>query len=314
MATLIELLVKIQLIDERQQVSVLSRAKSTSGGHIVQQIAEKGYATEGTIARAISVELGLPRIDVQQTPPEAQALALLDARLCAERFILPVALRDNDELLWLAMADPTDQDVIGLVRRRTQKRVRPAVASPTEILRAVRTCYGAAGAGMEQQPEEPPAEKLNPIELREDTSAQPFEVVNVGEDISGAALSRLAEQLGVAVPDSVPSRTLRGTRSLPTPVQIPLATPPRETPAPTIPPQTDPRLRALRGVNSLDDLFRTAPPGPITGDDLGPDDAMTLEALRASLEKGAQVLRTVVELCVEKGAVGRDDLKRKTPR
>jgi len=122
--SIIDLLVKIQILDERQHDAVESRSRSPAGGHIVQQVAEMGYATEGTVARAISVELGLPRIDLAMTPPEPAALALLDARTCADRFVLPIALRESGELLWLAMADPTDQEAIGVVRRKAQKRVR----------------------------------------------------------------------------------------------------------------------------------------------------------------------------------------------
>src|SRR2546428_5974831 len=114
--SILDLLVKIQLLDERQHDAVLSRARSQAGGHIVQQVAEMGYATEGTMARAISVELGLPRIDLAMTPPEPGALGLLDARTCVDRFLLPVALREGGELLWLAMADPTDPEALELVR------------------------------------------------------------------------------------------------------------------------------------------------------------------------------------------------------
>src|SRR5207302_2897444 len=142
----------------------MSRASSRSGGHIVQMVNELGYATEGTVARAISVELGLPRIDLSMTPPESAALALLDARVCADRFVLPVALRENGELLWLAMADPTDQDAIGVVRRRTQKRVRPAVAGPSEILRAIRALYFSPNAGTDRR-EAVDAAKLAAMEI-----------------------------------------------------------------------------------------------------------------------------------------------------
>src|SRR5207253_790958 len=147
MGTILDLLQKVQLIDDRAHDAVRSRTRSRSGGHIVQQVAELGLATESSIARAVSVELGLPRIDLQMTPPETAALELLDARICADRFVLPVALRENGELLWLAMADPTDEDSIAVVQRRTQKRVRPAVAGPSEILRAVRQLYEAPAAG-----------------------------------------------------------------------------------------------------------------------------------------------------------------------
>src|SRR5581483_5497826 len=179
-ASITDLLVKIQILDERQHDAVMSRSRSTAGGHIVQQVADMGYATEGTMARAISVELGLPRIDLAMTPPEPAALALLDARTCSDRFVLPVALRENGELLWLAMADPTDQEFIGVVKRKTQKRVRPAVAGPTEILRAVRTLYANASTSS-TQPEHVETGKIEAIAIESAEDSSPYEVVNVAD-------------------------------------------------------------------------------------------------------------------------------------
>jgi type IV pilus assembly protein PilB len=267
--SIIDLLVKIQILDERQHDAVESRARSSGGGHIVQQVAEMGYATEGTIARAISVELGLPRIDLLTTPPEPAALALLDARTCADRFVLPIALRESGELLWLAMADPTDQEAIDLVRRKTQKRVRPAVAGPSEIARTIRTAYKGDASQ---------AAQVEPIEIENVESEAPFEVVNVGEDIGGDnPLSRIARQLGVDVPAGAPSK-----------------------------PETAPEQF------TLEELFAPLTrPGPIGTDDLQPSDISSLEALRASMEKGALVLRSLAELCVEKGVLTLKDLKRK---
>jgi type IV pilus assembly protein PilB len=280
-SSIIDLLVKIQVLEERQHDAVLSRSRSSSGGHLVQQIAEMGYATEGTVARAISVELGLPRIDLAMTPPEGAALALLDARTCADRFLLPVALRENGELLWLAMADPTDQEAIALVRRKAQKRVRPAVAGPTEILRAIRTLYAAPGAG-HGQPEGVQNEKLAAIEIASAEDETPFEVLNVADDIGGSPLSRIAEQLGVEVPANIPSRAHKsGTDT---------------------------------GPLRMEQLFTPATrTGPIARDDLAEGDLSTLEALRTSLEKGALVLRSLAELCVEKGVFTREDLKKRKP-
>jgi type IV pilus assembly protein PilB len=210
-SAIIDLLVKIQLLDDRQHDAVMSRSKGGTGGHIVQQIAEMGYATESTVARSISVELGLPRIDLSMTPPEDQAVALLDARTCADRFVLPVALRENGELLWLAMADPTDEESISVVRRRSNKRVRPAVAGPSEILRAVRVVYSAPSAGM-NLPEDVTREKLAAIEIADQQeNPDSFEVMSVGEDISSSPLSRIAAQLGVEVPANIPSRSRRSS-------------------------------------------------------------------------------------------------------
>jgi hypothetical protein len=324
-ASIIDLLVKVQLLDERQHDAVMSRSSSRSGGHIVQQVAELGYATEGTVARAISVELGLPRIDLAMTPAEPAAVELLDSRICAERFVLPVALRENGELLWLAMADPTDQEAIGVVKRRTNKRVRPAVAGPTEILRAIRLLYAApnAGTGKAEQVDQA---KLAAIELENQESEEEegaFEVVNVADDIDGSPVSRIAKQLGVEVPANLPSR--KRAESEPPAIQSGGS---RAITA--IPPKTDPRIKQPKGkpqapatsapppvskTLTFDELLTpVTTPGNIGKHDLTDEDLSTIEALRSSMEKGALVLRSLAELCVEKGLFTREEMKRRNQK
>jgi type II secretion system (T2SS) protein E len=308
-AGIIELLVKIQILDERQHDAVMSRSASRGGGHVVQQIAELGYATEGTVARAISVELGLPRIDLSMTPPEPAALALLDARTCADRFVLPVALRENGELLWLAMADPTDQEALGVVRRKTQKRVRPAVAGPTEILRSVRTLYSAPTAGS-GKPESVQDDKLAAMEIENAGEQEAFEVVNVADDIDGTPLSRIAKQLGVEVPAHMPSH--RDPSAPPIEARVSRA-------LSSIPPKTDPRIKQRASPPppplSFDELLSPATRGgAVSVDDLTDEDLSTLEALRSSMEKGALVLRSLAELCLEKGVFTREEMKRRNAK
>jgi len=290
--SILDLLVKIQVLEERQREAVQSRARSGSGGHLVQQVAEMGWATEGTVARAISVELGLPRIDLSMTPPEPPALAMLDARTCADRFVLPVALRENGELLWLAMADPTDEDALEIVRRKAQKRVRPAVAGPTEILRAVRALYASAASS---QPEPIHDEKLAEIEIESAEEEAALEVLTVKDDARGVSpLSRLARELGVEVPPEMPSRghmDARGTE-------------------PASPAKTDPSPSPF----TLEELFAAgSQAGQIELDDLGENELTMLEAVRSSLEKGALVLRALAELCVEKGVFTREEFRQRKP-
>jgi hypothetical protein len=269
---LIELLLKIQLIDDRQHDSVLSRRRSSAGGHIVQTIADLGYATEGTIARALSAELGLPRVDLQATPPEKEALELLDAKTCLDHFVLPLALREKGELLWVAMGDPTDAEALELVRRKSQKRVRPVVAGPTEILRAAAACYGTPFPHTQtQQPEVVHSDKIRAIELTEATGR--IELVNVMDD-SVSPEGRSAPQ---AAPHSAPN-----------------------APAPT---RTD-----------GDDFLPLPPPTRGGRGELSLEELNTVEALRQSLEKGAQVLRTLAELCLEKGVFTREEMGRSRVR
>ena len=81
-----------------------------------------------------------------------------------------------------------------------------------------------------------------------------------------------------------------------------------------VPPQTDPRIRAIRAL-SYDELFSPATaPAPIKANDLSADDLRALEALRVSMEKGALILRALAELCVEKGLFTRDEIKKRNAK
>ena len=275
--TLAELLVKIQIIDDRQHDAVLSRARSRSGPHVLQQIVEMGIATESTMARAIGAELSVPRIDFASTPPEPNALHLLDASICVDRFILPLSLRENGEALLLAMADPTDQEIMALVQHRTGKKVRPGIAGPTEIQRVIRQSYAAAAND--------PLDEVSSIALGNEPS-QVFEVVNVMDE-SASPLSRIAAQLGVGVPEDLPSKHM---------AKPPVGEAPRPPTAP---------------VKLGGEIFATTPGGPIARNDLQPEDLAILDALSQSMEKGALVLRALAELCVEKGLFTREEMRNK---
>jgi len=273
--TLADFLVKIHIIDERQHDAVLSKAKSRSGPHVLQQITDMGIATESTLTRAIGTELSIPRIDFAALHPEPGALHLLDARLCTERFILPVALRESGEALLLVMADPTDQETMALVQQRTGKKVRPAVAGPSEIQRVIQQSY----TGTLQ-----PLDEISGIELGNDPS-QVFELVNVMDE-SASPLSKIAAQLGVGIPKDLPSLRIS---------KPPVAEPP--VPAPP--------------MKLGNELFVTTSGGPIAGNDLQPEDLAILDALSQSMEKGALVLRALAELCVEKGLFTREEMRKK---
>ena len=156
------------------------------------------------------------------------------------------------------------------------------------------------------------SERLAAIEIEsgEDENT-PFEVVNVGDEIDGSALSRIARQLGVEVPANMPSR--RGAAG-----DTPL--PPIDSRSSraisAIPPKTDPKPKqpftsapppVSRSLGFDDLLSPVTRPGPIRANDLDEEDLSTIEALRVSMEKGALVLRSLAELCLEKGVFTRDE-------
>ncbi|HXN54960.1 MAG TPA: hypothetical protein VN874_01730 [Myxococcales bacterium] len=286
--SVLDLLLEMQLLDDRQHETVLSRAASTWGGHLIQTACELGYATEGSIARAISAELGLQRADFAAMAPEPEALALLDAKTCRDRFVLPLALHEGGALLWIAMADPADADTIGLLKRKVLRRVRPLVAGPTELLRAVARAYAAPAPGAPgARPGTTAASAARNAPVAPATRGEGAE----GED-SPSPLARIAAALGVRVPQLMQR------------------------------PKIAAAVEAASGQRSRGDAAKAgatadAPEADretLAGelvDDLTAEDLELLEALGTSLDKGSLVLRAITELCVEKGLLTSDEAARK---
>jgi hypothetical protein len=304
---LADLLGKIGLLDERQVDAVMSRAGSNSGGYVVLQVAEMGYASESAVARAISIELGLPRIDLTLTPPEPDATVLLDGRICVERLVLPVALRETGELLWLAMADPTDAEAVNFVRRKTGKRVRPAVAGPTEIVKSARALYGVQMPRMSSAKGE---HDLGAIDISEVSGEmEPIEVVNVMDE-SASPLARIAKQLGVEAPPES-SRHSFGDDDAPDATMVDMAPPVHAPRSPPPAPRSDPPVSEEVEIELVEPVHT----GPIHADhdrnELTADELATLDAIRNSMEKSAQVLRAVASLCLEKNVFTKEEMARR---
>lgn len=199
----LELLLRLELIDEHQQEAVMSRTPDGGGARSLQTIAELGYATEAALAKALAAELGLPRVDLQANEPEPDAVALLDEKTCRDRMVLPCALRDHGELLWLAMADPTDAEALELVRRKAHKRVRAAVATPGEIARAAALLHGSF------------APSTGPQALARPASAETDEIETEGPSAPSPARAseRLSEEQ-LALVEAVRGSLERGNRVL----------------------------------------------------------------------------------------------------
>ena len=166
---------------------------------------------------------------------------------------------------------------------------------------------------MQQQPEEPPAEKLAAIEI-DGNSQEQVEIVNVMDE-AASPLSRIASELGVSVPANLPSRRRHAPIDMPVepaadlrPTPVTRHTPPKATPK--IPPPTPapPTRKSVRPPEPAADPDASIEAEASGRSDLSEDDLASLDALRQSMEKGAVVLRAVAELCVEKGLITRDEI------
>jgi hypothetical protein len=139
-----DFLLRAGVIDELQ----LRSARATHaqwGGRLGKVIADMGLADEDHIADAVAQAMKLPREQVGSAR-DPGALAKLDAAFCQTHAVFPVRLDNNGKSLVLAMADPSDLEVMDMASGRARSRVKPVVASETEIQAAISRCYRGAEA------------------------------------------------------------------------------------------------------------------------------------------------------------------------
>src|SRR6185295_6114981 len=105
-----DFLLKANVIDELQLRS--ARAQHAQwGGRLGKLIAEMGLADEDRIADAIAQAMKVPREQIGSAR-DPGALAKLDAAFCEQHAVFPVRLDNNGKSLVLAMADPSDLEVM----------------------------------------------------------------------------------------------------------------------------------------------------------------------------------------------------------
>ena len=105
-----------------------------------------GMVSGRDLADSLADQLDLPLASTTDFPE----LPLLEERLSSKflRDAQAVPLREDDEELAIAIADPTDSFVISAVQMAAGKRVKPYIAAPNEIDAALERLYGGGKSSM----------------------------------------------------------------------------------------------------------------------------------------------------------------------
>jgi type IV pilus assembly protein PilB len=110
-----------------------------AGERIGETLVRMGRVTAEEVARALSVQLGLPYVHPPLVP-ERDALAAVRPELVRTHVLLPLAV--TARTLRAAMADPLDLSAVDDLRFQTGRRVEVVVASPDAVLEGIETHYG----------------------------------------------------------------------------------------------------------------------------------------------------------------------------
>lgn len=134
-----EILVEAGIIDEDQlRDAVRENVRGEKREMIGETLLRMGVVTERDIARALSLQLNIPFVDLDEVVPEPEAIGQLSVGFCKEHHMIPIYV---DRRLVVAMADPLAVQAINDAEFTSGCTVKPVVAAKSRIESAINLHY-----------------------------------------------------------------------------------------------------------------------------------------------------------------------------
>jgi hypothetical protein len=124
-------------IDEGQLETALKEQQQW-GGRLGQIMVNLRMVSEEDMVRAVSSQLGLPATTLGG-PIQPEVLDTLSVDYCEKQQVIPVKL--EGAYLSVAMADPGNLTIVDEIQYQTRLKVRPLVAAPSAVQRAIDRHY-----------------------------------------------------------------------------------------------------------------------------------------------------------------------------
>ncbi|HET7032908.1 MAG TPA: type II secretion system ATPase GspE [Casimicrobiaceae bacterium] len=124
------------------------RLQQETGERLGTLLVTLGLCAQRDVSEALASQLDVPLLDAAGYPEFPILEERVSPRFLREARALPV--REDEQELVLAMADPTDEYTIGAFRMVTGRDVRPLVAIPSELDAALERLYGAGRTAVGQ--------------------------------------------------------------------------------------------------------------------------------------------------------------------
>ncbi len=214
------ILLEQKALSPAQLEGALARQQKTALP-LASQLISEGVVSELDALKALSLQRGVPGIDLNQVCIRLADLNVLPREVAVRHKLLPVL--EREDRIFCAMSNPEDKKALEELEFVTGKRIFAYIALEAALLRAIRAAYDRKerGEAFYVGPE-------CPVEIRERMGAPPP---------AAAPTAPVAPQ--VAAPPPKPARP--GPPPIPPRAPKPVAAPPNEKPATG--PQNEKRFR-----------------------------------------------------------------------
>ncbi|HEX4477116.1 MAG TPA: hypothetical protein VH142_18625 [Polyangiaceae bacterium] len=139
-----ELLVRAGLITSVQLQEALDE-QSRNGKRLGSLLVESGLVSETQVTQILSQQLSVPWVSLHHIDFSRELLALVPVDVVERFCLIPIyvrRVRGLGDALYVAMDDPTNQQALEEVAKRSNLHVRAMIAPPHDIRSAIRAYYG----------------------------------------------------------------------------------------------------------------------------------------------------------------------------
>src|SRR5215471_10067002 len=133
-----EILIQAGVLDETKLRAALGEQQRW-GGQLGKILIDMKFITEQALVEALSTQLHVPAANLDGQSIASDALDRIPADICEQYSLIPFGI--EGKFLDVAMSDPTNLAVIDELRIRTRLNLRPYLAGPRTIERAIARHY-----------------------------------------------------------------------------------------------------------------------------------------------------------------------------
>lgn len=126
-----------------EQLKQAQKEERETGQRLRKVLVEKGLVSEEDLVEFLSSKLGLPRIELSNYLIDPKIIELVPEELAKKHELIPILKIGNR--LTCVMVDPWNIFALDEMRVKTNLIIEPAVATESEIKKALNEYYGAKG-------------------------------------------------------------------------------------------------------------------------------------------------------------------------
>ena len=134
-----ELLIERKVID-RKQLDHALKVQQEKGGLIGQVLVSLGYATEESIAQAITAQYGFPYLPLGSYEVDSEVVKIVPKNVASQFCLMPIDKIGNN--LTIAMSDPLNNLAVEDIELVSGLAVQIFVSTATDIKNAIEKYYG----------------------------------------------------------------------------------------------------------------------------------------------------------------------------